>query len=204
MSRIVVFGPSVAEPCREEYAWPKQLATKFNRELINYALGGTSIEWSLYKLREYLQIEWRPKDKIVFIASHPSWCPIVHKEYIPTWANYGGHETHGEFEKTMIRYTDYATDRWKYFLVANALNSIKNDALMMCAFESCTEKSIRNNLIISKINLSVYTDRDRVGTNHFREHNHNAMAEFTYQSLENMQDCYDKNLFIMEENPCSL
>ena len=69
MSRIVVFGPSVAEPCREEYAWPKQLATRFNRELINYALGGTSIEWSLYKLREYLQIEWRPKDKIVFIAS---------------------------------------------------------------------------------------------------------------------------------------
>ena len=47
MSRIVVFGPSVAEPCREDYAWPKQLATKFNRELINYALGGTSIEWSL-------------------------------------------------------------------------------------------------------------------------------------------------------------
>ena len=57
---------------------------------------------------------------------------------------------------------------------------------------------------ISKINLSVYTDRDRVGTNHFREHNHNAMAEFTYESLKNMQDCYDKNLFIMEENPCSL
>ena len=75
---------------------------------------------------------------------------------------------------------------------------------MMCAFESCTEKSIRNNFIISKINLSVYTDRDRVETNHFREHNHNAMAEFVYQSFIQMKDCYDKNQFIEEENPCSI
>ena len=204
MSRLIVFGPSVAEPCMEDYAWTKQLAEKMNYQLINHALGGTSIEWSLYKLTEYINTDQRPKDKIVFVASHPSWCPIVHKEYIPTWANHGDHAQHGEFEKTMIRYTDYDTDRWKYFLIANALNTINNDALMMCAFESCTEKSMRNNFIISKINLSVYTDRDRVGTNHFREHNHHAMAKFVYESFIQLKDCYDTNLFIMEENPCSI
>lgn len=204
MSRIIIFGPSVAEPCQEKYSWTKQLADKMNYKLINHALGGTSIEWSLYKLREYINTDHRPKDKIVFVASHPSWCPIVHNEFIPTWANYGAHQQHGEFEKTMIRYTDYNTDRWKYFLIANSLNVMDNDAIMMCAFESCTEKSIRNNFIVSKINLSVYTDRDRVGTNHFREHNHNAMSEFVYKSLMQNEDCYDKKQFVIEENPCSI
>jgi hypothetical protein len=217
MSRLVLFGDSFATQWPNDYAWTNQLAKKFDGEQVNYAIGGSSIEYSLFQFSNYMKKNHRETDKIVFILSHPSRSPIVHPEYDP--AKSADKSSKNAINKQWLqlhlhlaRYIDYDTSCYKYFIAASVLNSIKNDALLICAFDNCKEKSTRENFVVSEICLfdySVTHDKETVnhfskyGTsvmNHFLEPNHNAMAECAYQSFIHKKDMFDPNLFTVKKH----
>ena len=206
MSRLVLFGDSFATQWPNDYAWTNQLAKKFDAEQVNYAMGGSSIEYSLFQFSNYMKKNHRETDKIVFILSHPSRSPIVHPEYDPRSSadrsKKNANKQWLQLHLHLARYIDYDTSCYKYFIAACVLNGIKNDALLICAFDNCKEKSTRENLIISEICLFDHSETHPKETvNHFFEPNHNAMAECAYQSFINKKDMFDPNLFTSGNNP---
>tara|TARA_Y100001937_G_C7104474_1_gene324218 strand:- start:669 stop:1325 length:657 start_codon:yes stop_codon:yes gene_type:complete len=203
MSRIIVFGDSFATKWDYDYAWTNQLADKFNAEQINYAVGGSSIEYSLFQLKDYLQNHYDQNDKIIFVATNPSRSPIIHADYNPKWACFYKVADDNEYYKTLTRYTDIEIDKYKYWIVATILNGISNDALMLCAFDRCDEKSIRKNFIISQFNLSSISNH-YPEANHLHKPNHDVLAELLYQSIINKNDLLDQQRFEQPPKPKSI
>ena len=212
MSRIIFFGDSFAEPKPEEYVWTKQLANKFDADMTNHALGGSSIEFSLFKFTEYMKTDHKDTDKIIFVCTHPSRSPVVHPQYDPSIASLNSIKSDEEFNTAWLKlhlqiykFTGHTeTDYYKYFIVASVLNSISNDTLMMCSFEECDERSTRDNFVISRINLREYAETDIRAPNHFWEPNHNAMANCAYESIINRKDMFNTKLFNKGKKPFSL
>tara|TARA_B100001059_G_C17806745_1_gene569648 strand:+ start:1029 stop:1709 length:681 start_codon:yes stop_codon:yes gene_type:complete len=203
MSRIIFFGDSFAEPKPEDYVWTKQLARKFDAELVNHAVGGSSIEFSLFQFAQYMKQDYRETDKIIFIVTHPSRSPVVHPQYDPSTANLNTLKGDKEFNKAWLKlhlqlykFTGQPeTDFYKYFIVTSVLNSITNDTLMMCSFEECEERSTRDNFVVSRIHLREYSESNWKAPNHYWEPNHNAMSECAYKSIINKKDMFDTTLF---------
>lgn len=200
MSRIIIFGDSFAIKWPYDYAWTNQLAKKFNAEQVNYAHGGSSIEYSLYQLKDYLQNNYNSNDIIVFIATNPSRSPIIHRDYNPKWACFYKVAPDDEYYKTLTRYTDTEIDRYKYWIVATILNSISNDTLLMCAFDECAEQSKRKNFIISKFNLSTISNK-YPEPNHLNKLNHNVLAKLLHQSIIKRNDLLDRKHFTQSPKP---
>jgi len=200
MSRIIIFGDSFAIKWDYDYAWTNQLAKKFNAEQVNYAVGGSSIEYSLYQLRDYLRNNYNSNDIIVFIATNPSRSPIIHKDYNPKWACFYKVEPDDEYYKTLTRYTDTEIDKYKYWVVANILNGITNDTFLMCAFDQCIEQSKRKNFVISKFNLSKVSNH-YPDPNHLHKHNHDALAKLLHQSIIKKNDLFEEKHFEQTPKP---
>ena len=212
MPRIIFFGDSFAEPKPEDYVWTKQLANKFGAEMTNHAVGGSSIEFSLFKFTEYMKTDYRDTDKIIFVCTHPSRSPVVHPQYDPSTAALNTHKGDKEFNTAWLKlhlqiykFTGKPeTDFYKYFIVTSVLNSISNDTLMVCSFGECDETSTRDNLVISRINLREYSDSNPQAPNHFWQPNHNAMANCAYKSIINKKDMFNTKLFTPGNNTFSL
>ena len=198
MSRIIIFGDSFAQDWDFEWTWTKLLAKKLNAEQVNYAIGGSSIEYSMYQFTEYLKNNHRDNDKIIFVATEPNRSPIVHPKYDPTSAAL--HTLTGDkefkqawelFDKQVLKYQDVKFNAWKYTIVASMLNSINNDAIMLTAFERCEEHSTRDNFIISQTVLLDYSLKNHSKLpNHFEPHNHQAMAHGAEQTFINKKDLF--------------
>ena len=204
MSRIIIFGDSFATKWPDDYVWTNQLAKKFDAEQVNYASGGSSIEYSLYQLKDYLQNNYNKKDIIIFIATNPSRSPIIHPEYDPKWACFYKENPNNEYYKTVVRYTDVNIDKYKYWIVATILNGISNDAFLMCAFDHCEEQSTRENFIISKFSLREVSASNYPVANHLAKENHTVMAELVYQSIINKNDLFDQKHFVKTTAPTDI
>ncbi len=200
MSRIIIFGDSFATKCDNDYGWTNKLAKNFNAEQVNYAVGGSSIEYSLYNLTNYLKNDYQQEDKIIFVATNPSRSPIIHADYNPKWACFYKVNKNNEYYKTVMKYTDQHIDKYKYFLITSILNSITNDCFLICAFDNCIEKSKRNNFIISNFCLGDIAIADQPEPNHLSVFNHDVMAELTFQSIITRNDLFDKKHFEKTNN----
>ena len=55
--RLIIFGDSYAEPFSADWVWTNQL-TQFDT-VINNALGGSSIEYSISKFYEYFENDYQ-------------------------------------------------------------------------------------------------------------------------------------------------
>jgi hypothetical protein len=201
MSRIIVFGDSFATKWPDDYVWTNQLAKKLHAEQVNYATGGSSIEYSLYQLKHYLQHNYKKDDTIIFVATNPSRSPIIHKDYDPKWACfYYDVSQDKEYYKALTRYTDVETDKYKYWIIATILNGLTNDALLICAFDECNEKSLRDNFIISKFNLSKIAHQ-YPEANHIQESNHSVLAKLLHQSIIKKNDLLEERYFTQPLQP---
>ena len=216
MQRIVIFGDSFSVSYGDNQTWTTQLAGKFDAEHINYSVSGSSIEYSLYKLKDYIQNDYQSDDIIIFIATNPSRSPIIHPEYDPKWAcfhnriNKNLSSNHIQslndnmdtnnvllnmYYKAFTRYSDVNVDKYKYWLISSVLNTISNDAFFVCAFDSCEEHSNRENFIISKLKIKTVANLKLPTANHLTKINHDVLAKLIYESIINKNDLLHEKHF---------
>ena len=135
MSRIIIFGDSFAQDWDFEWTWTNLLAKKLNAQQINYAIGGSSIEYAMYQFVDYLKNNYKDDDKIVFVVTNPARSPIVHPNYEPTSSALHSmtgdnkfNEAWSNLHKELFRFQDEHFNKWKYTGVTSMLNGIKNDS----------------------------------------------------------------------------
>tara|TARA_B100000212_G_scaffold128792_1_gene96593 strand:- start:1388 stop:2134 length:747 start_codon:yes stop_codon:yes gene_type:complete len=89
MSRLVIFGGSYAESNShaDQTAWQHQVANRLGMDMVNHALPGTSVRWSLNKLINYLNTDHRVNDHILFFVSDHDSLPFMDTEGRPEWAS---------------------------------------------------------------------------------------------------------------------
>lgn len=171
--RLIVFGDSFSEPHEHDWIWTKQLS-QFD-SVINHAIGGSSIEYSINKFYEYFENDYKATDKIIFTLTDRNRAPLVHKEYNPQWASYintldlkqttgrndkgiditeDHYEDYLEYYKTVLRYTDPKTNYYKYFIILSMLNNLDNDVIVLPCFETFhSNLKLKDNVILTKLPL---------------------------------------------------
>ena len=171
--RLIIFGDSYAEPFGADWVWTNQL-TQFDT-VINNALGGSSIEYSISKFYEYFENDYQKTDKIIFTLTDSCRASIVHEDYDPNYSAYvnvldvkqttgrddkgtninGDHyKDHLEYYKTVLRYTNPITNYYKYFMVLSMLNNLDNDVIVLPCFEKFNSKiKLKENIILIQLPL---------------------------------------------------
>ena len=156
--RLIVFGDSYGQPHEHHWLWYKQVSQSLDcTDIVNFALRGSSIEYSLSRLDYYLQNDYREDDKIIFLTTLPVRAPMVAKGYDPTYAclynidvdhfgpsvkdsNFSGDIQehlleHRAYYKSHAKMIDYVESLYKILPVAGAMNLVPNDAIMIMLFD---------------------------------------------------------------------
>lgn len=228
--RLIIFGDSFAHPHKADYVWTNNITVRLNAtEQINYANNGASIEYCLYKLDHYIKNDYDVDDKIIFFITNPTRAPLVDNDYVPDWASLSSaydmvkgesrHDRtvdhvkeHSAYYKTHVTFTSLQQSEYKFFLVLSALNTIKNDALVLFSFNKLHKKIAkqdwRKNLIISSINGYEIANNEIVGdiesindlyndyrAHHMSEINHKIFVDCVVNSFAQRKDCFDINNF---------
>lgn len=172
--RVIIFGDSFVEPYDHiDWVWTNQIKHKIKAtEIKNYALGGSSIEYSLKRYYDYVMTDHQESDKIIFVLTDGHRSPIVHPDYNPSWASFVNslhkrtkdnkkwydkdtqkhYEDHMQFYKSLTCWLYDDDNHYKYFTVMNSLQNIPNDVVMLRSFEHIdVEKIIKFN---NKSNLT--------------------------------------------------
>ena len=183
--RLIIFGDSYAQPYTHvDWVWTNQL--KQFDIVINNAIAGSSIEYSINKFYDYFENDYRDTDKIIFTLTDSCRAPIVHKEYNPEWASYinvldvqkttgrddkgtqsGIEQHHKDYEnyyKAVLTYTDPQINYYKYFSVLTMLNNLKNDVVVLPCFESFESKlNLHDNILLTKLPLIEICNAEIIG-----------------------------------------
>ena len=183
--RLIIFGDSYAQPYTHvDWVWTNQL--KQFDIVINNAIAGSSIEYSINKFYDYFENDYRDTDKIIFTLTDSCRAPIVHKEYNPEWASYinvldvqkttgrddkgtqsGIEQHHKDYEnyyKAVLTYTDPQINYYKYFSVLTMLNNLKNDVIVLPCFESFESKlNLHDNILLTKLPLIEICNAEIIG-----------------------------------------
>lgn len=88
--RLVVFGDSFAETSTrkdpDETCWVFILAEMMGCSILNYARGGSSLQYSKQMLFEYMETEYNEDDYIIFISTSYTRVPTMPEQMDPGWA----------------------------------------------------------------------------------------------------------------------
>lgn len=164
-SKLVVFGDSFFESWGANLdpyyglCWTSTLANRMNKSLLNYAVSGTSLNYSVQMLFHYLDTEYDESDTIIFGITN-----MVRPENLLDDNHNGWHSTAWKIldpstpsdEISREQYKYFKKDRtfWKTFLtrgmytddfknqlrlVENYLHNIPNNTLILHSFEDSTE-----------------------------------------------------------------
>ena len=164
MSNLVLFGDSFCaeyENTANKNTWWKQVANQKNMCIKNYAVRGSSLNYSIVRYYEYLNTEYSPEDNIIFIVTSSARSPIVHKDFPPECAAILQmfHMQGFKFEQRNLppslvkHFTDNRSfyEIWYRFynldqhlsqvsLVREALNGLSNKKLLINAFDEATNR----------------------------------------------------------------
>ena len=86
--RLVVFGDSFFEDIPGKVCWPSLLSERLNFDIVNYAVAGTSINYSVQQFFHYYRTEYNPKDYIIFGTTYQARAPFTLNDGIVCWQNY--------------------------------------------------------------------------------------------------------------------
>tara|TARA_B100000214_G_C23966948_1_gene628178 strand:+ start:925 stop:1695 length:771 start_codon:yes stop_codon:yes gene_type:complete len=150
--RLIIFGDSFAQPYEQEWIWYRQTAQKLDcDEIINYAIQGSSLEYSLSKLVGHIATDLQEQDKIIFLTTIPIRAPIVHEKYLPEWAclynmdvladknihstAHEHFEQHKQYYKSHALFAEYNISLYKHLPLIATCNMINNDVVCMMMFD---------------------------------------------------------------------
>lgn len=158
MTKLVIFGDSFADKVKggpaadAVVAWYELLANSLELELLHYGCNGTSIEYSIMKLFEYINSDcYSEQDIIVFVSTSLTRNPIIHEKVPPGIAshwikfidgsiditrdsNLGHYKKHDIFYKTLFKFFNYNAAHQQRILTASLLKSLPNQVVMISAF----------------------------------------------------------------------
>lgn len=163
MRKLIVFGDSYADRIHNECLtddnkdldypiWYDILAQSLGYKLLKYGLCGSSIEYSMIKLYEYINsFEYSENDVIVFVCSSTVRIPLIHKNIPPStassWIKYidGSlkhdkrikrfFDKHGNFFKTLFKFYNLDLAHQQRSNIAFLLKSLPNQTLIVSAFD---------------------------------------------------------------------
>lgn len=162
MANLVLFGDSFCaeyESTINKNTWWKQVAKQKNLDIKNYAIRGSSLNYSIVKYYEYLNTAYSPEDNIIFVVTSSARSPIVHKDFPPECAailqmfhmqgfkfeqrnlpqSLIEHFTnHRGFYETWYRFYNLDQHLSQVSLVREALNGLSNKKLLINAFDEAT------------------------------------------------------------------
>ena len=144
--RLVVFGDSFAETSirkdPNETCWVFVLAKMLNFSILNYARGGSSLQYSKQMLFEYMETEYNKNDYIVFVSTSYTRIPTVPAKIDPGWAAALNNYIAGELDH-----------RQEYKEINNFFRA-NNNAMEYISCYITTMKDFNNDLIL----ISTYLD----------------------------------------------
>ncbi len=194
MSKLVIFGDSFADRMRltknyNSVVWYELLADRLNLQLHHYGMNGTSIEYSILKLYQYLNSDnYSTDDVIIFVCTSSTRVPLVHENLNPKYAAHWLKFLQGElvnsaekdlvnhyqknnlFYKTLFSFFNYDLAQTQKSHAALLLKTLPNTAVIMTAFDD---------ILAIKPNRKVLNDTDNfllinanlfaISTNEFAE-----------------------------------
>lgn len=84
MGKLIVFGDSYcANTIPSDQYWWKIVADTLNVEVVNYAVSGSSLNYSISKYYEYLNSNYYVNDTILFVCTSGLRSPLVHQFFPP-------------------------------------------------------------------------------------------------------------------------
>lgn len=198
VGRLIVFGDSYAHS-KAEQSWPNILSEKLGVELINYAVSGTSLNYSIQQFFNYYRNEYQSDDYIVFVTTSthripftldgglPSWQAGIHtyltdpsKLTDPQYKYYHGNKKFWDiYYQQAFKVDDYYN---QIEMIYNFLNNLSNTVLIIPGF-NCFQ-SPQNKL---KDNFTMYTISRLEGNVNFDDLNHmslvnrKVLAELAYK-----------------------
>lgn len=213
--RLVVFGDSFAETSTrndpEETCWIFVLAKMLNYSILNYARGGTSLNYSVQMFFEYLETEHNYDDYIVFVTTSYSRLPAVPKGidygYMSSLVNYYNDEfkfkreykDRQKFYTNNLQAMNYMAEnictlqdfKNQIILLYSYLNSMENKTAMIPAFEH--RQSVSYLVGIKDFSLDKISENENIYRNstmvddrvcHMSTENNNVLASVVYRFFE--------------------
>lgn len=213
--RLVVFGDSFAETSTRkdlnETCWVFVLAKMLNYSILNYARGGTSLNYSIQMFFEYMETEYMSNDYIVFVTTSYSRLPALPKGvdygYMSSLANYYNDEfkfkrdfkDRQKFYTNNLQAMNYMAEnictlqdfKNQIMLLYSYLNTMKNKTVMIPAFEhrlSISKLVNKEDFSLDKVSEGENIDRsstmvdDRVC--HMNTENNKVLANVIYRFFE--------------------
>lgn len=208
-NRLIIFGDSFAETRLEgeigtadmwKDSWTLHLASMLNASILNWALSGSSLNYSMQNLFFYLKHHYNDTDIIVFVTTSYGRLPATEEHMSPkiqaNFKNYlaGDHE-HIEpevlkhFHKMKDTYsflTEYLCVREDFInqvkMLDAYLNTLPNKTVLIPGFNEISEKSLYN-LSMSEPNLGHHVLKDK-RCNHFNKENNKHLAKQIHWHLQ--------------------
>ena len=155
--KLVLFGDSYSiEYEHDDHCWYNKLASKLAilpNKIVNFAVKGSSLEYSTARLYEYLSSDqYSQSDLIIFIPTAFGRNPLVGEQIDPECAFflkeflagdydkkirfYGHYREYREFYKTLLQFANEKLFQAQMFMVAMTLKQLPNMALMIPAFKN--------------------------------------------------------------------
>ena len=209
--RLVVFGDSFFETNEIphlEISWTIRLADSLDRSLLNYALHGTSLNYSVQMLFHYLDTEYDENDIILFGVTSPTRVANLldddnrglHSTALVwldssndiTKEQYKYFQKDNKFWKTLLIRGMYIDDiRNQLRLVEEYLNCMKNNTLVLHSFDHLLDSD--EFCLIKIVRLENNNNFDNL--NHLSDNNKKILARLAYKHLT---DRKNKELFDIE------
>tara|TARA_B100000035_G_C20953446_1_gene533043 strand:- start:386 stop:1138 length:753 start_codon:yes stop_codon:yes gene_type:complete len=193
-NKLVVFGDSFFEISKSlefELSWTTRLADSLDRSLLNYAVSGTSLNYSIQMLFHYLETEYDKNDIIIFGVTNPVRTPnLLDDDHRGLHSNAWKFidPSYGELTKEQYKYFQKDKKYWEtmltrgmyiddvknqLILLKNYLNNMKNHTLILHAFKDLLLDKDEFNLM-KIIKLEEFKNFDKL--NHLSDNNKKVLA----------------------------
>jgi len=224
MKKLIVFGDSFAEfkPGICENQWVILLAKKLNidfKNIRNFALGGTNIEFSIHALFKYINsASYSQEDIILFVTTSDSRLSLLHESINPEWAGCYNAFLSGKLSENHPAFAMYEKDRDFYeklffynnvkfkmsyrALVALALKSLPNQAIIISAFKNVDNglSSERKFLLDSTENfLYINADLYQTSINEHMGIDHYELYDFFCHDPRENHMCYSNHIILSDQ-----
>lgn len=205
--RLVVFGDSYFEDIPGKICWPSLLSERLNFDIVNYAVAGSSINYSVQQFFHYYRTDYNPKDYIIFGNTYQGRAPFTMNEGIVCYQNYlltylsepgepvDRREAIDEYYSREDNFWNVWFDQVFKFddvdnqveLIYSFINNLTNKNLFLSAFDTLHTDQ---NLLKDKFSLHMitrmenYTNKDEI--NHMSIENKHKLAEQCYAYFEKL------------------
>ena len=201
--RLVVFGDSFFETSKSpdfELSWTISLADSLDRSLLNYALHGTSLNYSVQMLFHYLDTEYDKNDIILFgVTSLTRVANLLDDDnqglHSAAWAWMDPNNGYADITKEQYKYFQKDNKFWKTLLIRGMyiddarnqlrlveeyLNCMKNNTLVLHSFNHFLDNDDDFNLM--KI-VRIEKLKNFHNLNHLSDNNKKMLARLAYKHL---------------------